>query len=307
MNEKIVIVGSGPAGLTAALYSARADLAPLCLEGIEPGGQLTITTDVENFPGFPDPKTGPELIDLMHRQAERFGTKFLREAVVSVDLSKRPFKVETDEHEIIAETLIIASGASARWLGLESEKKLLGKGVSACATCDGFFFRGKEVIVVGGGDSALEEALFLTKFCTKVTIVHRRDALRASKIMQKRGLENEKIEFAWNSLVEEIQDPEKGAVTGVTLRNVTDDSCRDLACDGVFMAIGHTPNTGFLNGQIKTDEAGFILCREQRSETSIDGVFAAGDVMDPRYKQAATAAGAGCKSAIDAERFLEGQ
>ncbi len=305
MAEKVLIVGSGPAGLTAALYAARADLEPLVLEGLQPGGQLTITTEVENFPGFPEGKTGPEIIELMHKQAERFGARFLFEAAESVDLSKRPFKVKSDSNEYEAETLIVASGASARWLGIESETKLMGKGVSACATCDGFFFRGKEVAIVGGGDSAIEEAAFLTKFCAKVTIVHRRDELRASKIMRKRAFDNEKIEFAWDSVIEEIMDPELGKVTGVKLRNVKTGELRDMACDGVFMAIGHDTNVGFLDGALETDGAGFIVCRNNTTATSVEGVFAAGDVMDPRYKQAVTAAGTGCMSAIDAERFLE--
>ena len=305
MAEKVLIVGSGPAGLTAALYAARADLEPLVLEGLQPGGQLTITTEVENFPGFPEGKTGPEIIELMHKQAERFGARFLFEAAESVDLSKRPFKVKSDSNEYEAETLIVASGASARWLGIESETKLMGKGVSACATCDGFFFRGKEVAIVGGGDSAIEEAAFLTKFCAKVTIVHRRDELRASKIMRKRAFDNEKIEIAWDSVIEEIMDPELGKVTGVKLRNVKTGELRDMACDGVFMAIGHDTNVGFLDGALETDGAGFIVCRNNTTATSVEGVFAAGDVMDPRYKQAVTAAGTGCMSAIDAERFLE--
>lgn len=305
MTEKVVIIGTGPAGLTAALYSARADLAPLCFEGPQPGGQLTITTEVENFPGFPEAKTGPEIIELMHKQSERFGARFRSDLIASVDLSSRPFRIKTDSDELTSKTLIVASGASARWMGLESETRLQGHGVSACATCDGFFFRGKDVLVVGGGDSAMEEALFLTRFCTKVTIVHRRDALRASKIMQDRALANAKIEVAWNSVIEEILDVQAGTVTGVVLRNVETGETSQLACSGIFMALGHTPNVGFLDGQLETDAAGFIVCRGRTTATSVEGVFAAGDVMDSRYKQAITAAGSGCMAAIDAERFLE--
>ncbi|HUT24401.1 MAG TPA: thioredoxin-disulfide reductase [Sumerlaeia bacterium] len=303
-KEKVLIVGTGPAGLTAALYAARADLRPVCLEGPQPGGQLTITTEVENFPGFPEAKTGPELIELMHKQAERFDTRYLRENANSVDLSSRPFKVRTDSQTIETETLIVATGASARWLGLESEEKLKGHGVSACATCDGFFFRGKDVLVVGGGDSAMEEALFLTKFCAKVSVVHRRDELRASKIMADRAKANEKIEFIWNSVIEEIHDPGARKVTGVELRNVKTGERTNVACDGIFMAVGHTPNTAFLDGQVETDAGGFIVCRNGTTATSLPGVFACGDVMDPRYKQAVTAAGTGCMAAIDAERYL---
>jgi thioredoxin reductase (NADPH) len=297
-------VGTGPAGLTAALYAARADLRPLCLEGPQPGGQLTITTEVENFPGFPEAKTGPELIELMHKQAERFDTRYLRENANSVDLTSRPFNVRTDSQTIETETLIIATGASARWLGLESEEKLKGHGVSACATCDGFFFRGKDVLVIGGGDSAIEEALFLTKFCNKVSVVHRRDELRASKIMADRAKGNEKIEFIWNSVVEEIHDPDARKVTGAELRNVKTGERAEVVCDGVFVAVGHTPNAAFLNGQVETDAGGFIVCRNGTTATSVPGVFACGDVMDPRYKQAVTAAGTGCMAAIDAERYL---
>lgn len=304
MTEKVLIVGSGPAGLTAALYAARADLAPLVIEGAQAGGQLMITTEVENYPGFPEGLMGPELMELFHKQTERFGTRFLREDTVSVDLSRRPFRVRTGSDEFETQTLIVASGASARWLNIESERRLMGHGVSACATCDGFFFRGKEVVVVGGGDSAIEEATFLTKFCTRVTLVHRRDELRASKIMQKRALENPKMAFVWDSVVEDIRDPEAGRVTGVLLRNVKTNEKREMACDGVFMAIGHTPNTAFLGGQLETDPAGFVVCKNRTTHTSVEGVFAAGDVMDPRYKQAVTAAGTGCMSAIDAERFL---
>lgn len=303
MTERLIIIGTGPSGLTAAIYAARATLSPLCLEGPEAGGQLMITTDVENYPGFPTSVTGPELMDSMRKQAERFGTRFSRESVESVDFSERPFTIKTDTRTLTAEAVIISSGASARWLGLESEQKLRGQGVSACATCDGFFFRGKEVLVVGGGDTAIEEALFLTNFCSKVTIVHRRDELRASRIMADRARRNEKIAFIWDSAIEEIHDPAEGKVTGVRLRNLKTDETQEVACDGIFVAIGHTPNTGFLDGQVET-KGGFIVCRNNTSATSVDGVFAAGDVMDPRYRQAITAAGTGCMAAIDAERFL---
>lgn len=305
MPEKVIILGSGPAGLTAALYTARADLHPLCIEGRQPGGQLTITTEVENYPGFPEAKTGPELTQLMHQQCERFGTRFKNENVESVDLSKRPFTVNTDAASYETETLIIATGASARWLNIESEKRLMGKGVSACATCDGFFFRNKEVLVVGGGDSAMEEATFLTKFCSKVTVVHRRNELRASKIMQARALKNEKIVFLWDSVIEEILGKEK--VTGARIKNTKSGETQEIACDGIFMAIGHDPNTAFLGEEPILDENGFILCKGRSTATSVEGVFAAGDVMDPYYKQAVTAAGSGCKAAIDAENFLESQ
>ena len=258
MIEKVVIVGAGPAGLTASLYTARSMLGPLCLEGPEVGGQLTITTDVENFPGFPMAVTGPELINAMHKQAERFGAKFAFETVQSVDFSKRPFTLTTDARSIQAESVIISSGASARWLGLESEENLKGHGVSACATCDGFFFRGKDVLVVGGGDTALEEALFLTRFCTKVTVVHRRDELRASRVMAERAKRNEKIAFIWDSVIEEILDPAQEKVTGARLRNLKTEEIREVACDGVFIAIGHTPNSAFLERQLETK--GDLLC-----------------------------------------------
>lgn len=304
MTEKLIVIGTGPAGLTASLYAARGELKPLCLEGHQPGGQLTITTEVENFPAFPDGITGPELVTRMHDQCEKFGTRFMHENAVSVDLSKRPFTVVTETASLTTEALIIASGASARWLGIESERKLMGHGVSACATCDAFFFRGKEVVVIGGGDSAMEEATFLTKFATKVTVVHRRDALRASKIMQERALRNGKIQFIWDSAVEEIYHPEQLKVTGVRLRNLKTNATSDYPCDGVFLAIGHDPNTRFLNRQVQMNPEGFILTFDRTTATSVPGVFACGDVMDPRYKQAITAAGTGCAAAIDAERWL---
>lgn len=304
---KVVIMGSGPAGLTAALYTARANLEPLVFEGFEAGGQLTLTTDVENYPGFENGIMGPDLISTMRKQAERFGAKCLLTNIDSVDLSKRPFKIKAGDIEIEADSFIIASGASARMLGLPSEKELVGHGVSTCATCDGFFFKDKEIIVVGGGDSAMEEGTFLTKFASKVSIVHRRDSLRASKIMQDRAFKNEKIEFIWNSVVHEILGEKGKGVTGVKLKNVETEEITELKTDGVFIAIGHIPNTKIFNGEIQTDENGYIVTKDKTSETSVPGVFAAGDVQDTRYKQAITAAGSGCMAAIDAEKFLEDQ
>ncbi len=299
----VVILGSGCAGLTAAVYAARANLAPLLIDGHESGGQLSLTTDVENYPGFPQGVLGPELIENMRKQAARFGTEYMSGSATAADLSRRPFRITVDrEKEILARTLIIASGASARMLGLESEKRLLGHGVSTCATCDGFFFKGKELIVVGGGDSAMEEGLFLTKFATRVTIVHRRDALRASKIMQDRAKKNEKIDFVWNGAIEEILGKER--VEGVRIRDLKTEDVREKKVDGVFIAIGHVPNTGIFKGQIEMDKAGYIITREG-SRTNVPGVFAAGDCQDHVYRQAVTAAGSGCMAAIDAERFLE--
>ncbi len=299
----VVILGSGCAGLTAAVYAARANLAPLLIDGHESGGQLSLTTDVENYPGFPQGVLGPELIENMRKQAARFGTEYMSGSATAADLSRRPFRITVDrEKEILARTLIIASGASARMLGLESEKRLLGHGVSTCATCDGFFFKGKELIVVGGGDSAMEEGLFLTKFATRVTIVHRRDALRASKIMQDRAKKNEKIDFVWNGAIEEILGKER--VEGVRIRDLKTEDVRENKVDGVFIAIGHVPNTGIFKGQIEMDKAGYIITREG-SRTNVPGVFAAGDCQDHVYRQAVTAAGSGCMAAIDAERFLE--
>ncbi|MDA2919599.1 thioredoxin-disulfide reductase [Desulfobacterota bacterium AH_259_B03_O07] len=302
---KVVILGSGPAGLTAALYTARANLDPIIFEGFEAGGQLTLTTDVENYPGFPDGIQGPELIDNMRKQAERFGAKCVLAEVNSVDLSTRPFKVVTGENVLEAETLIVASGASARLLGLDSEKILIGHGVSTCATCDGFFFKGKELVVVGGGDSAVEEGVFLTKFATKVSIIHRRDKLRASKILQDRAFKNSKLDFIWDSVVEEILGNKDEGVKGVRIKNVKTGEVATKECQGVFIAIGHNPNTQILKAQLEMNEAGYIVTKDGSTITNVPGVFAAGDVQDQVYRQAVTAAGSGCMAALDAERFLE--
>jgi len=308
IHHKVIILGSGPAGLTAALYTARANLAPLVIEGMRPGGQLTITTDVENFPGFPQGIMGPELMERMKQQAERFGARCEFMGVSKVDLSRQPFVISAEGESYTADALIIATGAESKWLGLESEQKLIGYGVSSCATCDGFFFQGKEVVVVGGGDSALEEANFLSRFATKITLIHRRDQLRASKILQDRARKNEKIHFLWNTVVEEVYgEPtaEKG-VTGVRLRKLKTNEIRDFACDGVFVAIGHIPNTFVFHDQLDTDEVGYLLTLPGSTKTKIPGVFACGDAVDKVYRQAITAAGTGCMAAIDAERFLEG-
>jgi thioredoxin reductase (NADPH) len=302
-HEKLVIVGSGPAGYTAALYASRANLAPLLFEGMQPGGQLTITTEVENYPGFPEGMMGPELMERFKAQAERFGTKFAATEITRVDLSRRPFRLWSDDAETTADAVIVATGASAKWLGIPSEKAYMGKGVSACATCDGFFFRGVEVAVVGGGDTAVEEATFLTKYATKVHLVHRRDELRASKVMQERARRNPKIELVWNATVDEVLGDGK-AVTGLRLRSTKDGSKRDLKVQGFFLAIGHEPNTGVFKGQLEMNDVGYLLVRSPSTRTSVDGVFAAGDVADPTYRQAVTAAGAGCAAAIDAERWL---
>ncbi|MDH4236349.1 MAG: thioredoxin-disulfide reductase [Nitrospira sp.] len=301
--RNVVIIGSGPAGLTAAIYAARANLSPLLIEGWQSGGQLTTTTEVENYPGFAMGIMGPELMKEMRAQAERFGTEFLTGDVSAVDFKSRPFAITVDaEHAIQAKTVIIATGASAIQIGLPNEKRLTGHGVSTCATCDGFFFRGKELIVIGGGDSALEEAMFLTKFATKVSIVHRRDKLRASKIMQNRGMKNEKISFVWNSIVEDILGD--NVVTGVRLKNIVTGKTTEVPCAGVFVAIGHTPNTALFAGQLDMDAKGYLVTKNGTA-TSVSGVFAAGDVQDSTYRQAITAAGSGCMAAIDAERFLE--
>jgi thioredoxin reductase (NADPH) len=304
MVHEVLILGSGPAGLTAAVYSARANLSPLLIDGSQPGGQLTLTTDVENFPGFPKGIMGPQLIQDMRAQAERFGTHFRHGHVTEVDLQSQPFRITVDGEETLeAKTLIISTGASANLLGLPSESRLMGHGVSTCATCDGFFFRGKEIAVIGGGDSAVEEATFLTKFASKVTIIHRRDKLRASKIVQDRAMKNEKIAFQWNSTLEEVIGDE--VVTGVRLRNTQTHQTEELALSGVFVAIGHTPNTSLFKGQIDMDEQGYIRTQPYRTTTNVPGVFAAGDVQDSNYRQAITAAGSGCMAAIDAERYLE--
>jgi len=302
VTEKLIIIGSGPAGLTAAVYAARADLAPLMIEGVGAGGQLMLTTDVENYPGFPDGIMGPELMELFRKQAVRFGTRIITSDVSRVDFTSRPFGVWVGDEEYRAEAIIISTGASARWLGVPGEDKLRGHGVSACATCDGFFFKEREIAVVGGGDSAMEEALFLTKFASKVTIVHRRDEFRASKIMATRALEHPKIEVLWNSVVDEILGDD--SVTGVRVRDVESGATADLAVQGVFMAIGHDPNTALFAGQLELDERGYLKTFDDTA-TSVSGVFGAGDVVDFTYRQAVTAAGMGCAAAIDAERWLE--
>jgi thioredoxin reductase (NADPH) len=303
--RNVVIVGSGPAGFTAALYAARANLAPVVLKGLQAGGQLMLTTEVENYPGFADGIMGPELMDQMEKQATRFGAEILAVHVTEVDLRSHPFAVKAGDEEWRARTLIVSTGASARWLDVPGEEALRGRGVSACATCDGFFFRDRELIVVGGGDTAMEEATFLTKFASKVTIVHRRDEFRASKVMQDRALANPKISVIWDSVVDEILGTD--GVTGVRLRNVRSGAFDEVAVDGVFVAIGHDPNTELFRGQLDLDDEGYVRVREPLTHTNVPGVFAAGDVTDRTYRQAITAAGQGCKAAIDAERFLEAE
>ncbi|MEE2664854.1 MAG: thioredoxin-disulfide reductase [Myxococcota bacterium] len=303
-HTKVLIIGSGPAGYTAAIYAARAELAPVMLAGLQFGGQLMITTDVENYPGFPESVTGPGMMEMFQQQAERFGTRVLLEDATEVDFGQRPFVAETESKRFTADAVVVATGASARWLGLDSEQRLVNNGVSACATCDGALFRGKSMAVIGGGDTAMEEALFLTRFATRVTIVHRRDELRASKIMQERVFKNEKVELAWNSLVDEILGTQEDGVTGIRLRDVRTGEKRELDVGAVFVAIGHQPNTGLFDGVLDTDAAGYLKVRPGSTYTSVEGVFACGDVADPTYRQAVTAAGTGCMAAIDAERWL---
>lgn len=309
-HHKVIIIGSGPAGLTAALYAGRANLSPVVFEGIQPGGQLTITTEVENYPGFEKGVMGPELMEIMRAQAHRFGANSLYKNITKVDFSTRPFKLWADDELYLADAVIVSTGASAKLLDLPSEKEYMGYGVSACATCDGFFFKNQEVMVVGGGDTAIEEATFLTKFASKVSIVHRRDSLRASKIMQDKAKKNPKIAFIWDSVVEEIlgrSENGKKTVTGIRLRNVKTGGLSTVQADGVFMGIGHKPNTDLFKGQLDMDGVGYLIIRDRSTRTNIPGVFAAGDVADSVYRQAVSAAGTGCMAAIDAERWLESQ
>jgi len=301
-HRRLVIVGGGPAGYTAAIYAARAELEPVVVAGLQAGGQLMLTTDVENYPGFPESVTGPELMERFQGQAERFGTRVLLEDATRIDLGVRPFRVETEERAFTCDALILAMGAAARWIGLESEKRLQNRGVSACATCDGALYRGKAMAVVGGGDTAMEETLFLTRFATKVTVIHRRDQLRASKIMQERARRHEKVDFLWNSTVEEVLGDEY--VTGVRVRDVVTGNTHDLGVQALFVAIGHRPNTDLVRGQLELDDVGYVKVEPGTTRTAVEGVFACGDAMDPSYRQAVTAAGTGCMAAIDAERWL---
>ena len=307
MKRKVIIIGSGPAGLTAAIYSARANLSPLVFEGIQPGGQLTITTDVENYPGFPDGVMGPDMMDKFRKQAQRFGAECLFQTVEKVDISKQPFSVWANGQKYQSESIIISTGASAKLLGLDAEKELMGNGVSACATCDGFFYKDKKVVVVGGGDSAMEEATFLTKFASEVIIIHRRDEFRASKIMVERAIKNPKISIKYNSVVKNIIGTKDSGVQSIEIEDVKSKTTSVFNCDGVFMAIGHVPNTKIFNGSLNLDENGYIKTMPDSTHTNIAGVFACGDVQDSIYKQAVTAAGSGCMAALDAEKWLENQ
>lgn len=303
-HYRVIIIGSGPAGLTAAIYAARADLKPLVIEGIQPGGQLTITTEVENYPGFPKGIMGPQLMDEFRLQAERFGTEFIMDLVTEVDLKQRPFKVTVGDKTLTSDSIIISTGATARLMNLPNESRLMGHGVSACATCDGWFFREKEIVVIGGGDSACEEADFLTKFATKVTLIHRRDELRASKIMRQRVFDNKKIEILWNHTITDYVGDETTFLTGVNVKNTQTGEESILKCDGAFLAIGHNPNSELFTGQLNLDDAGYIITQPDCTKTNVPGVFACGDIQDTKYKQAITAAGSGCMSAIDAEKYL---
>lgn len=306
VHHHLIILGSGPAGYTAAIYAARANLKPVLIQGHQVGGQLTTTTDVDNYPGYKDGVQGPEMMEDFKAQAERFGTEMIWDHINEADLSHRPFTLKGDDGTYTCDALIIATGASAKYLGLPSEETFAGRGVSACATCDGFFYRGKEVAVVGGGDTAVEEAIYLANLCKKVTLVHRRDSLRAEPIMQDKLLATENIDVAWNCVTEEVLGDDSG-VTGIRLKSTVDGAIRDLDVHGVFIAIGHKPNTDFLNGQLEMDETGYLMTKGRSTATSVEGVFAAGDVADPVYRQAITSAGEGCKAALDAERWLSAQ
>ncbi len=302
-HHHLIILGSGPAGYTAAIYAARANLKPVIIQGIQPGGQLTTTTDVDNYPGYKDGVQGPEMMEDFKAQAERFGTEMIWDHIHSSDLSSRPFKLSGDDGEYTCDALILATGASAMYLGLESEEKFNGKGVSACATCDGFFYRNQDVLVVGGGDTAVEEAIYLANICKSVTLVHRRDELRAEKIMQDKLMSLDNVNIEWNHVLDEVLGDDSG-VTGARLRSTIDDSTKELSVHGVFIAIGHKPNTDFVKGQLELDDTGYVITKGKTTATSVAGVFAAGDVADPVYRQAITSAGEGCKAALDAERFL---